>query len=172
MTTVVFSIQHAGAPKLEEIVVEVHPEWAPIGAQRFFELIDAKYYDECYVYRVIPGFICQWGVPASPADWQKWGANKIKDDPVKVSNEPGTLSFATSGPDARGSQLFINYGKNDSLDDQGFSPFAMVTSGMDVALRFGEAQGKVDQNEAKEKGNAYFSQFSELSVIKSVKRRA
>ena len=140
--------------------------------RRFFDLIDANYYDECYVYRVIPGFICQWGVPASPADWQKWGANKIKDDPVKVPNAPGTLSFATSGPDARGSQLFINYGQNMDLDRQGFSPFAAVTSGMDVALRFGEAQSKVDQNEAKEKGNAYFSQFSELSVIKSVKRRA
>ena len=124
------------------------------------------------MYRVIPGFICQWGVPASPAEWQKWGANKIKDDPVKVSNTPGTLSFATSGPDARGSQLFINYGQNESLDGQGFSPFATVTSGMDVAMRFGEAKGKVDQNEAKEKGKAYFSQFPELSVIKSVKRRA
>ena len=84
------------------------------------------------MYRVIPGFICQWGVPASPAEWQKWGANKIKDDPVKVSNTPGTLSFATSGPDARGSQLFINYCQNESLDGQGFSPFATVTSGMDV----------------------------------------
>ena len=147
-------------------------EWSVCALRRrFLELIDANYYDECYVYRVIPGFICQWGVPASPAEWQKWGANKIKDDPVKVSNTPGTLSFATSGPDARGSQLFINYGQNESLDGQGFSPFATVTSGMDVAMRFGEAKGKVDQNEAKEKGNAYFSQFPELSVIKSVKRR-
>lgn len=150
-------------------VVPDATEECPPARRRFLELIDAKYYDECYVYRVIPGFICQWGVPSDPREWDKWGANKIKDDPVKVSNSPGTVTFATSGPDARGSQLFINYGDNKDLDGQGFSPFGVVTKGLDVAQRFAEAKGKVDQNAGKEQGNSYFSQFPELSVIKSAR---
>ena len=121
-------------------VVSGCTEECPPARRRFLELIDAKYYDECYVYRVIPGFICQWGVPSDPREWDKWGANKIKDDPVKVSNSPGTVTFATSGPDARGSQLFINYGDNKDLDGQGFSPFGVVTKGLDVAQRFAEAR--------------------------------
>lgn len=130
-----------------EIVVEVHEEWAPLGAKcapsaragatrrprgaclpnaasargrRFLDLVDASYFDEMRIYRVIPGFICQWGIPATPAMWKKWGENKIKDDPVKTSNTRGTMSFATSGPNARGSQVFINYDDSCSqLDSQG-----------------------------------------------------
>ena len=103
-----------------EIEVEVHPEWAPLGAQRFMDLIDNNYYNEARVYRVIPGFIAQWGIPADPKEYAKWGENKIKDDPVKQSNKKATMSFATSGPDARGSQVFINYDDSCSqLDSQG-----------------------------------------------------
>uniref|UniRef100_A0A7S2DKH9 Peptidyl-prolyl cis-trans isomerase n=1 Tax=Haptolina brevifila TaxID=156173 RepID=A0A7S2DKH9_9EUKA len=156
---------------VEEIALTVHKEWAPLGAQRFLDLIDAKYYDDCRIYRVIPGFICQWGIPADPAQYSKWGDNKIKDDPVKISNTAGKMSFATSGPDARGSQVFINYDDSCAqLDSQGFSPFAEVTRGMDVAKKLYEEKGKVDQAEAKVEGNKYFKKWPNLSYIKSAKR--
>ena len=80
------------------IDIEIHPEWAPLGAERFMALIDANYFDGCPLYRYIPGFIVQWGIPTDPKAWDQWGLNKIKDDPVKKSNKTGTLSFATSGP--------------------------------------------------------------------------
>lgn len=139
--------------------------------RRFLDLIDAKYFDECRIYRVIPGFIHQWGIPKSPTEYKKWGDNKIKDDPVKVSNSKGTLSFATSGPDARGSQLFVNLGNNKDLDDQGFSPFAEVTAGFELFNGCAEAKSKVDQQSGKERGNDYFSQFPELSYWKSAVRK-
>ena len=159
---------------VSEIEVEVHPEWAPLGAARFLQLVDEKYYDECRIYRVIPGFICQWGIPADPAQFRKWGENKINDDPVKTSNTRGKISFATSGPHARGSQVFINYDDYCAqLDDQGFSPFALVTRGMEVAeaLHVHQGEPKPDQATAKERGNAYFkSQLPKLSYIKTVRR--
>ena len=129
MTSVEFTIvldpTQPGATSTFTVVV--HSEWAPLGAKRFLDLIDAKYYDDARIYRVIPGFIAQWGVPADPKEWPKWGDNKIKDDPVKTSNTAGTMSFATSGPDCRGSQVFINYEDSCSqLDDQGFAPFGKL----------------------------------------------
>ena len=157
---------------VSQIEVEVHPEWAPLGAKRFLDLIDAKYYDEARIYRVIPNFIAQWGIPASPAEYQKWGENKIKDDPCKISNTKGTMSFATSGPDARGSQVFINYSDDCAqLDDQGFAVFAAVTKGFDVAEKFVPMPKGPDQAEAKAKGNAYFIKaYPQLTYIKSAKR--
>ena len=136
--------------------------------RRFLDLVEAKYFDNMRIYRVIPGFIHQWGIPADPAEYKKWGDNKIKDDPVKVSNKPMTLSFATSGPDARGSQLFVNLGDNLDLDGQGFSPFAEVTKGFDLFAGCAEAKSKVDQQSGKEQGQAYFGKFPELSYWKSV----
>lgn len=86
--------------------------------RRFKELVEYGYFSDCKLYRVVPGFITQWGIPKSPSDYQKFGENKIKDDPVKQSNLTGTVSFATSGPDCRGSQIFVNVGDNDGLDEQ------------------------------------------------------
>ena len=92
------------------------------------------------------------------------------DDPVKESNKAGTLSFATSGPNARGSQLFINYeDANAQLDDQGFSPFAILTRGMDVAKAVHVEKAKVDQAAAKAQGNEYFLHFPKLSYIKTAR---
>ena len=116
------------------------------------DLINAKYFDECRIYRVIPGFICQWGIPANPDMYREWGDNKIMDDPVKVSNTRGTMSFATSGPNARGSQVFINYSDdNAQLDSQGFAPFAVVVDGISVAEKIcvPAADQKPDQGLAK-----------------------
>mmetsp|Transcript_1000 Transcript_1000/g.1225 ORF Transcript_1000/g.1225 Transcript_1000/m.1225 type:complete len:185 (+) Transcript_1000:151-705(+) len=160
-----------------EFVVEVHPDWAPIGAQRFRDLIDAKYFENCRIYRVLPGFISQFGIPASPAAWEKWGANKIKDDPFGVQgNQRGYLSFATSGPNARGSQIFVNLVDNrESLDPQNmFAPFAKVVTGMNECVErffsgYTEANQKPDQLAAKQFGNDYFEQeFPQLSYIVSV----
>ena len=89
--------------------------------RRFAELLEASYFTECRFHRVVPGFIIQWGIPADPAAYQKFGDNKIRDDPVAASNTRGTISFATSGPHARGSQMFVNLNDNSSnLDDQGY----------------------------------------------------
>ena len=166
MSKVRLTLKHAGG-STHEIDIIIHPEWAPLGAERFMQLVDAKYFDNCPLYRNIPDFIVQWGIPANPAEWTKWGANKIKDDPVKHSNTLGTLSFATSGPDARGSQIFINLNDNTSqLDAQGFSPFAELA---DPATAFPALAGcatvqGVDQVSAKEEGAAYFAKFPSLSV--------
>lgn len=99
MKRVVMKLKHQGKPAIE-IKIDVHPEWAPLGAERFLALLEVGYFDECPLYRFIPGFIVQWGVPLSPQLWKKWGENKIKDDEVKKSNKKGYLSFATSGPSA------------------------------------------------------------------------
>ena len=151
-----------------KILVEVHPEWAPIGAQRFLDLIAANYYDEARIYRVIPGFIAQWGIPADPSEYEKWGENKITDDPVKVSNKKATMSFATSGPHARGSQVFINYDDSCAqLDSQGFAPFAKVIEGFDVAESFVKMPKGPNQAAAKQQGNRYFTEeYPQLSYIK------
>ncbi len=125
--------------------------------RRFKELVEANYFSECRLYRVVPGFIIQWGIPADPAAYQKWGDNKIRDDQVKVSDKPRTLSFATSGPDARGSQVFVNLEDNDNLDGQGFSPFAEVTKGYELFAGCQQPAGKIDQNQGKQSGNAYFT---------------
>ena len=159
-----------GEDDTHPIDIIVHPEWAPLGAARFVELIDANYFDECLLYRVVNGFIVQWGIPASPAEWKKWGANKIKDDPVKQKNLAGTLSFATSGEDSRGSQIFVNMadnssdgralgGSDGSLDNQGFAPFAELANIDDIKIfakcHMPKGLAGVDQDDFKERGNAY-----------------
>ena len=124
--------------------------------RRFKDLLDVKYFDACRFHRVVEGFIVQWGIPADPKIYRQWGENKIKDDPVKVSNKAGTLSFATSGPNARGSQMFVNFGDNSSLDDQGFAPFATILEGFESIQQVygGYARNGPDQQEAKERVRA------------------
>ena len=170
--TVRMHIKHPGASNAVPVDIEVHPEWAPLGAKRFGDLIDVNYFNDCYMYRMIPEFIVQWGIPHDPNLYSQWGDNKIQDDPVKVSNTKGTLSFATSGPNARGSQVFVNFGNNKDLDEQGFSPFAKVKDEhLSVFAACGEAKSKVDQAEGKTKGNVYFERFnSEISKITKAER--
>ena len=123
---------------------------------------------------MVPDFIIQWGIPADPAAYAKWGDSKIKDDPVRVSNAQGTLSFATSGPDARGSQVFVNLGNNDGLDEQGFAPFGVVEEGLEAFALMSSKVGDIrdasgkgpDQSAAKSGGNAYLKEkFPTLSYI-------
>lgn len=98
--------------------VNVYPEWAPRGADRFHHLVKHGYYDANRFFRVIPGFMAQWGISSDPAENAKWKDKKFPDDPVKHSNKRGTITFATSGGDSRTTQLFINYGDNSRLDEQ------------------------------------------------------
>jgi len=120
-----------------KIVMEVHPEWAPIGAAHFLELVNAKFYDGAPWFRVIEGFVAQCGVAKDPAMNTAWMDKTILDEPVVQGNAPGFVAFGKSGaPNSRSTHIFINYGDNSaSLDPQGFSCFAKVVEGMDVALK-------------------------------------
>mmetsp|Transcript_36846 Transcript_36846/g.83387 ORF Transcript_36846/g.83387 Transcript_36846/m.83387 type:complete len:177 (-) Transcript_36846:24-554(-) len=165
-----FEVANPGLPSGDaEFEIEVHPEWAPLGEKRFKELVEAGYFTDCRVHRAVPGFIVQWGIPSDPQLYLKYGENKIKDDPVKVTNRKGTLSFATSGPNARGSQMFINLDDNASLDGQGFAPFAEVVTPGPAAFTFFEGYDRngPDQTKAKQMGNAYLAKdFPKLSYFK------
>jgi peptidyl-prolyl cis-trans isomerase A (cyclophilin A) len=115
-----------------DIVVEVHRDWAPLGADRFYNLVRNGYFTNAAFFRVVPGFVVQFGLSADPAVNKVWDAAKIQDDPVVQSNKRGNLVFATAGPNTRTTQLFINYADNARLDGMGFAPFGTVIDGMDV----------------------------------------
>ena len=117
------------------VVIEVTRANAPLGADRFYNLVKAKFYDNARFFRVISGFMAQFGIAADPAMTKAWNV-QIQDDPVKTSNVRGAVTFATSGPNTRTAQLFINYGNNSRLDSQGFAPFGKVVSGMEIVDQF------------------------------------
>jgi len=147
------------------------PHRHPTLSRRFADLLKAHYFDGCRFHRVVPGFIIQWGIPGDPQLYAQWGDNKIRDDPVVVNNAKGTIAFATSEPNARGSQMFVNLADNSSsLDGQGFAPFAIVVEGFENFDRVhaGYASRGPDQAMAKTHGNAYLTRdFPNLSFIKS-----
>jgi cyclophilin family peptidyl-prolyl cis-trans isomerase len=110
--------------------ITVHPDWAPRGARRFLHLVALHYYDGNAFYRVIPGFVAQWGLSPDPKITAPWLNRKIPDDPVRTGNTEGRVSFATSGRNSRTTEVFVNLGDNRRLDRMGFAPFGEVTSGM------------------------------------------
>jgi peptidyl-prolyl cis-trans isomerase A (cyclophilin A) len=110
-------------------VVTVHRKWAPRGADRFYNLARAGFYKGQRLFRVIPGFVVQWGISGTPAISHAWEHATIRDDPVRHANKRGTIVFADAGPNTRTTQVFVNLGDNASLDSQGFAPFGVVTSG-------------------------------------------
>lgn len=149
-------------------VVEVHPDWAPLGAARFKELVEDKFFDGAGFFRVVPNFIVQFGLAADPAKSKKWD-NRIGDDPVIRTNKRGTITFATAGPNTRTTQLFINFKSNQILDDQGFAPFGEVMgAGMEVVDKITSQYGESpDQGAITAQGNAYLkSNFPNLDFIK------
>lgn len=152
-----------------DIDIEVHPDWAPIGAARFRELVEIGFYDECRFFRVVPNFMVQVGMNGDPQLHAKWSENTIKDDPVLQSNLPGYVTFAKTGlPNSRSTQFFINYKDNSQLDSDRFAPFGKVVSGMDVALSINaEYRERPDQNAIRQLGNEYLkSQFPNLDFIR------
>jgi peptidyl-prolyl cis-trans isomerase A (cyclophilin A) len=155
-------------------VVEVRRDSAPVGADRFFNLVKNGYFDNTRFFRVISGFMVQFGINGDPRINAQWREARIKDDLVKQSNKRGFITFATSGPDSRTTQVFINFGDNSRLDTQGFAPFGQVVSGMDVVDKlfagYGEGaprgQGP-DQGRVQREGNAYLEkEFGQLDFIK------
>jgi cyclophilin family peptidyl-prolyl cis-trans isomerase len=154
-----------------DFVVEVHPEWAPVGAARFLTLVRNGYFDGSGFFRVVPGFVVQFGLAADPADTKVWVDSVIRDDPVKVSNRRGTVVFATAGPNTRTTQIFINYGNNGRLDRQGFAPFGRVVEGMERVDRISAAHGQSpDQGMIRAKGNEYLKEnFPKLDYIETAK---
>ena len=127
------------------IVIEVHREWAPIGAARFHDLVRRGYYDDSRVFRVVAGRWAQFGVNGHPRVSARWRHRTIPDDPPRVSNARGTVAFAFAVPQGRTTQVFISLADNTSLDAQGFAPFGRVTEGMEVAdaleSTYGETAG-------------------------------
>lgn len=152
------------------ITIKVTRSLAPKGADRFYELVKAGYYDGARFYRVVPGFVVQWGYATDPNVSAKWNV-KIPDDPVKVSNTRGTVSFASAGPGTRTTHLFINLGNNARLDAFGFAPFGRVTGGMSVVEHIYSGYGeKPDQGQIQAQGNAYLDkEYPKLDYIKSAR---
>jgi peptidyl-prolyl cis-trans isomerase A (cyclophilin A) len=154
-------------------VVEVHRDWAPLGADRFYNLVKHHYFDNARFFRVLPNFVVQFGLSANPAVNAAWEKATIKDDPRSQSNKRGTLVFATAGPNTRTTQLFINLKDNgSSLDSQGFTPFGQVDGdGMKVVEmlydQYGESAG-MDQENITKGGEKYIAtKWPKLDTIKS-----
>ena len=149
--------------------VEVHTDWAPNGADRFYNLVKNGYYDGCRFFRVVPGFMVQFGINGNPAIQGNWENANIPDEPVKQGNIRGFISFAkSSAPNSRTTQVFINFKDNSALNRQGFAPFGKVTSGMEVVDKIYSAYGqRPDQGRIQAEGNAYLTKnFPKLDYIK------
>ena len=115
-----------------DFVLQTHREWAPIGADRFYNLVRTGFYNDSRFYRVRAGFIVQFGLPGDPAVTAVWYERAMPDDPVVQSNTKGLVAYAMTGPDTRTTQLYINLDDNTQLDEQGFAPIGSVIGGMDV----------------------------------------
>jgi peptidyl-prolyl cis-trans isomerase A (cyclophilin A) len=160
-----------------DFVVEVQRDWAPKGADRFYNLVKNGFFDETRFFRVIKGFMVQFGIHGDPAVNAVMQEAHLEDDAVKQSNKRGYITFATAGPNTRTSQVFINYKDNDNLDGMGFAPFGKVISGIKTvdALNgeYGEgAPGGMgpSQPRMQSEGNAYLQKdFPKLDYIKSAK---
>jgi peptidyl-prolyl cis-trans isomerase A (cyclophilin A) len=153
-----------------DFVVEVHRYWAPKGADRFYNLVKNGFFDDCRFFRVVSGFMVQFGINGDPVIQKNWVQANIPDDPVKEKNQRGYITFANAGPNTRSTQVFINFADNSQLDAQGFAPFGQVVSGMDVVDKlystYGEAPSR-QQGRIQVEGNKYLNAtFPELDYVK------
>jgi peptidyl-prolyl cis-trans isomerase A (cyclophilin A) len=161
--------------------ITVHRDWAPKGADRFFNLVKNGYYDDCRFFRVIEGFMVQLGINGTPDVQSVWREAKLTDDPVKESNKRGYVTFATAGANTRTTQFFINFGDNSRLDKPGacgpgcaFAPIGEVSAGMDIvdSLYSGYGEGAPSgrgpaQGRIQTEGNAYLTKdFPKLDYVK------
>jgi len=153
------------------IVVVVHPGWAPKGADRFAELVKTGFFDDARFFRIVKGFIVQFGIAKDPQVEAKWREQALDDDPVRQGNTRGTITFATRGPNTRTTQLFINLGNNQGLDGQGFAPFGQVVEGMEIVDHLYDGYGEAPQQPRIEtEGNHYLERdFPQLDFIKTAK---
>lgn len=151
-----------------DVVLEVYRDWAPVGVDHFYKAVEEGFYNDVRFFRVVPGFIVQFGINGDPNLQKKWRDINLKDDPVKQSNKQGTVTYATAGPNTRTTQLFINLNDNAFLDNQGFAPFAKVVEGMDVVEKINAEYGeRPDQGAIQQLGNAYLNEsFPKLDFIK------
>jgi len=147
--------------------VQVQREWAPIGADRFYNLVQSGYFNGARFFRVVPGFVVQFGLNPDPKVTNAWRQTNLQDDPVRRSNGRGFLTFATAGPNTRTTQLFINLGDNVRLDQMGFSPFGLVTEGMETVDKINAEYGESPQQPNIEaEGEAYLAaNFPKLDKI-------
>jgi peptidyl-prolyl cis-trans isomerase A (cyclophilin A) len=156
-------------------VIQAHRAWAPRGADRFYNLAKNGFYDGASFFRVLSGFVVQFGISPDPQISKVWKSATIPDDPVVESNLQGTITFATAGPNTRTTQVFINLADNHRLDGMGFSPFGKIAEGMDVVQRlysgYGEGRPRgngPDQGRIEAEGKAYLeSDFPKLDSIRT-----
>jgi peptidyl-prolyl cis-trans isomerase A (cyclophilin A) len=155
-----------------DFVVEVTRAWAPLGADRFYNLVKYGFFTDASFFRVVPGFVVQFGIPAKPAIGRAWAHAEIKDDPATQHNLPGYVTYAaTAAPNSRSTQVFVNLRDNSSsLDQQGFAPFGKVVEGMDVVEKLygGYGENGPDQERLTNEGKPYVDKnFPQLDSIKS-----
>jgi cyclophilin family peptidyl-prolyl cis-trans isomerase len=157
-------------------VLEIHRDWSPHGAERFYQLVNAGYYNDSRFFRVVSGRWVQFGISGDPAVAERWRHNTIPDDRLKQHNTPGFAGFSNTGPHTRSTQIYINTGDNSRVNDResGFAPFAEVVDGMDVVTRlysgYGENSGggmrAGHQDQMFRGGNAYLDQqFPKLDKL-------
>ncbi|MFA6111729.1 MAG: peptidylprolyl isomerase [Candidatus Latescibacterota bacterium] len=157
-----------------DFTVEVERALAPTGADRFYNLVRNGFYHDQRFFRVVPGFVVQWGIHGDPAISARWEGTGIADEPVRGSNQRGILCFAAaSAPNSRTTQVFISLKDNAYLDGYGFAPFGRVTEGIETVDKlngeYGEAPSK-KQNLIQQQGNRYLQeQFPALDYIKATK---
>ncbi|MEO6236674.1 MAG: peptidylprolyl isomerase [Vicinamibacterales bacterium] len=149
-------------------VVQVHRDWAPRGADRFYNLVKNGYFHDTRFFRVLPNFMVQFGLNGDPSVQSAWREANIADDPATQSNKRGSITFATAGPGTRTTQVFINFGDNSRLDRDGFAPFGEVVSGMEFVDKINpEYREQPDQGRIQVQGNAYLKRaFPKLDYIR------
>ncbi|HEV2489955.1 MAG TPA: peptidylprolyl isomerase [Candidatus Acidoferrales bacterium] len=168
---------HAKAPEVYlvklhttkgDFTMKVTRAWAPLGADRFYNLVEHHFYDGASLFRVVPKFVVQFGLPADPSIGRAWANANIKDDPVMKSNLTGYVTYAMGGPNTRTTQVFINLVDNTRLDSMGFAPFGQVVEGMEVVQQFygGYGDHGPDQGRLTNEGKAYVEKnFPQLDTI-------
>lgn len=160
-----------------QFTIDVHRDVGPHGADRFYELVQNKFFDDARFFRVVKGFVVQFGINKDPKLSELWRQLKIPDDPVKESNTRGTITYAMAGPASRTTQVFINLANNKMLDRQGFAPFGKVIDGMSVVDALYAGYGDMapqgegpDPIQIEYQGNDYLTaHFDRLDYIKTAK---
>ncbi len=158
-----------------DFVIEVDRDWSPNGADRFYNLVRSGYYDGVRFFRVLDGFMAQFGISGDPDVSAIWRQRAIPDDSARASNTRGYVTYAMGGPNTRTTQVFINYADNSRLDGQGFAPFGLVVEGMDAVdglySEYGEAapSGRgPNQARIQAEGNGYLE--TEFPLLDYVER--